>query len=52
MPRLPNDPTGEKTAKRDRCVANLKAKGTEESRAYAICTASVEGTTNHKGKKK
>lgn len=30
-------------AARDRCVEDLKKKGTPESNAYAICTASIGG---------
>lgn len=37
------------TARRDRCVADLKAKGKPESNAYAICTASIGAS---RGKKK
>jgi hypothetical protein len=37
-------------AARDRCVTKLTGKGMDKSKAYAICTASVEGTTNRGGK--
>ena len=32
-------------ANRDRCVTKLKAAGTPESKAYAVCTAAVEHKT-------
>lgn len=34
--------------KRERCVKEQKAKGSSVSRAFAICTASVTGTTKRR----
>jgi hypothetical protein len=42
MPK-PKGWSDKQLAARDRCVADLKAKGADESKAYAICTASVGG---------
>lgn len=37
--------TPARLVRRERCVKELKAEGTVKSRAFAICTASVLGTT-------
>lgn len=44
MPR-PKGWSDKKLAARDRCVEKLKAKGIEESKAYAICTATQNATS-------
>jgi hypothetical protein len=46
MPK-PKGWSDEALAKRDRCVEHLKAKGYDESSAYAICTSMVEKTGPH-----
>lgn len=43
--RRPKRLTPARRAKRERCVRELKAEGTEKSKAFAICTAGVLGTT-------
>jgi hypothetical protein len=37
--------------RRDRCVEHLKAQGKPESRAYAICTASIGAASKLKGRR-
>jgi hypothetical protein len=40
--------TATRASKRERCVQTQKKKGASKSRAFAICTASVLGTTKRR----